>query len=509
MALRLTVTSRHARSLGERHIKEFGHDGGTIGRSLQSDWALPDGQRYVSSRHASIDFRSGSYYIVDTSTNGVFVNGAEQPVGRGKPQRLFSGDRIKIGDYEIDVEIDDGEEIGHVTDERHIDPVDLAQRVEAPEPTGHDLVDAYEVTGVGIEELLTEDEAATLTPPSKLDEIELEIDDRPGPEPRITVATAAAPARPAAPAHPAATERAAVAQSRPAAKTPKAASATAPAAKPARGAGTPPAAPAKPRAARPRAQAAGKTASAPVPVETAGAGAAGVPAASAATANPPAAPSRSDPSGLVPVPGGKASSALEPFFRGAGLTPQRIDAQQSDAMLLCLGQLMREMIVGVAESLHLRAEQKNTLRLPNTTIQQRDNNPLKFSASVEETLTNLLFRQSQEYLSPVEAVREAYGDIRLHQQSLLRALCAALDAFTRRLDPDDLEQKFSRGKSGRLMGAANKLKYWDLFKDLYQIVAHHPPGELPAQFLDDFAHAYEDELARAPARDAERQAKVG
>jgi hypothetical protein len=53
-----------------------------------------------------------------------------------------------------------------------------------------------------------------------------------------------------------------------------------------------------------------------------------------------------------------------------------------------------------------------------------------------------------------------------------------------------------------LMGAANKLKYWDLYKDVFQLVADHPPGEFPVQFLDDFAEAYEDEIARsAPAED--------
>ena len=108
MGLRLQIISRHRQGLGERGSKEFGHAGGTIGRSLESDWVLPDGQRYLSSRHASIDYRSGSYYIVDTSTNGVYVNDAEQPVGRGNPQRLFAGDRLRIGEYEMGVEIEVG-----------------------------------------------------------------------------------------------------------------------------------------------------------------------------------------------------------------------------------------------------------------------------------------------------------------------------------------------------------------------------------------------------------------
>ena len=47
MALRLQVVSRHKQSLRERSSKEFGQNGGTIGRSLESDWVLPDGQRFL------------------------------------------------------------------------------------------------------------------------------------------------------------------------------------------------------------------------------------------------------------------------------------------------------------------------------------------------------------------------------------------------------------------------------------------------------------------------------
>src|SRR5690606_2766015 len=146
------------------------------------------------------------------------------------------------------------------------------------------------------------------------------------------------------------------------------------------------------------------------------------------------------------------------------------------------------------ESLHLRAEQKNALRLPSTTIQPQDNNPLKLSAGVDEAFVNLLLRESPAHLSPVDAVREAFDDLQLHQQILLKAMRAALEAFVSRLDPDELESKFARGRSNMLVNAANRLKYWDLYKDLYDVVAHHPPGELPMQFLEDFAQAYEQEL---------------
>ena len=43
MPLHLQIISRHRQGLGERASKDFGHDGGTIGRSLESDWVLPGG----------------------------------------------------------------------------------------------------------------------------------------------------------------------------------------------------------------------------------------------------------------------------------------------------------------------------------------------------------------------------------------------------------------------------------------------------------------------------------
>lgn len=162
MGLRLEIVSRNKSSLGERSVKEFGQDGGTIGRSLESDWVLPDGHRYLSSRHASIDYRAGSYYIIDTSMNGVYVNDSDRPVGRGNPQRLFSNDKIRIGEYVMRVQIDDSDTTGEQLVEGHVDPVDTAMRVGPAESSTEDLVGAHEMTGVGLDLLLDEDQVQSL-----------------------------------------------------------------------------------------------------------------------------------------------------------------------------------------------------------------------------------------------------------------------------------------------------------------------------------------------------------
>jgi type VI secretion system FHA domain protein len=111
MPLRLEIISEHREIVGDDAIREFREDGGTIGRSLQNDWILPDPDRFISGRHATIDYKGGIYYLVDTSTNGVYVNGDCEPIGNGNPRRLFNGDTLRFGDFEMVVSIDSGESL--------------------------------------------------------------------------------------------------------------------------------------------------------------------------------------------------------------------------------------------------------------------------------------------------------------------------------------------------------------------------------------------------------------
>jgi type VI secretion system protein len=108
MTLRLRVVSDHRRQLAELHTTVFGMSGGSIGRSGDNDWVLPDPVRYVSAHHARIHFRDGHFYIEDLSTNGVFVNDQTQAIAKlgssGYP--LKNGDVLRIGDYQIVVALD-------------------------------------------------------------------------------------------------------------------------------------------------------------------------------------------------------------------------------------------------------------------------------------------------------------------------------------------------------------------------------------------------------------------
>jgi type VI secretion system protein len=106
MALRLRVVSEHATRLGELSTKVFGVHGGTIGRSIDNEWILPDPERYLSGKHVRVDFRAGTYVLVDTSSNGTYVNGAQVPLGKYHDYQLKDGDYVRLGEYELLVSID-------------------------------------------------------------------------------------------------------------------------------------------------------------------------------------------------------------------------------------------------------------------------------------------------------------------------------------------------------------------------------------------------------------------
>src|SRR5262245_6120550 len=103
MILTLEVTGPQTGYIGGATRKVFNAAGGTIGRLPDNHWTLPD--PHVSGRHAVIRYTNGTFYIEDTSTNGVSINTPQNRLTRGQPYPLKSGDRILIDVYEIQASI--------------------------------------------------------------------------------------------------------------------------------------------------------------------------------------------------------------------------------------------------------------------------------------------------------------------------------------------------------------------------------------------------------------------
>lgn len=433
MALRLRVVSIHAQLLGEDGSRTFGVHGGSIGRASDNDWILPDPDRYISGHHARVEFRAGQYWLMDTSSNGTYLNDSSSPIADGGPHALKDGDRLRLGDYELAVDLDTASEAAPA----------VAEKSRAVD---NDLGAALDLGSL----LANEDSAKRARPVNAYGQsIEL---------PSIASPDVALEPRSRLPAR----ERDSSAE--------KAESAT-PWNLSTRRRAEPYRNPAKSQAPE-------------FPV---------APSVEAAASTP------------------DATNGLHALCRGAGIDPASIPAALQSQAVQIAGQILRELSMGLMEFMQERNEFKRRFRISQDTIQPSENNPLKFSAGVEEGLRRLFEQYGNRYLGPVDSVRESFREIRLHHQAMTGAMHAAFVDFVHRLDPTDLRERFDRGlKRGGLLGAANKTKYWDLYAELYQNLAQMPKEELPHVFIEQFARSYEEkaqELAARKSRAPEKRAE--
>lgn len=152
------------------------------------------------------------------------------------------------------------------------------------------------------------------------------------------------------------------------------------------------------------------------------------------------------------------------------------------------------VVEGVMDVLRARAEIKNTFRLPVTVIQRSENNPLKFAATTQEAMQKLSAPAGGAFLSGAAAFDDAFDDIRCHQMAMLAGMRAAYEAMLFHFSPDRIEQEADG--NGRRLAFAGKGRYWDRYRENFQRMVKDPDDCFRRLFGDEFARAYETQLAR-------------
>ena len=107
LVLTITPTDRGSRP-GDRQIRTLAQGSLSIGRAPGNDWVLADPEQHLSRTHCMIAFEAGRYVLTDLSTNGVLINGAQQPTSRNSRTILTDGDSVQLGNYVLEVAEADG-----------------------------------------------------------------------------------------------------------------------------------------------------------------------------------------------------------------------------------------------------------------------------------------------------------------------------------------------------------------------------------------------------------------
>lgn len=505
MPIALKIISYQRLTPGQQALFNSALDRFSIGRNRDNHWTLPDPQRFMSGTHCWLELRDGTWFLTDTSTNGVYINGSDRRVQKNDSVAIANGDRIRLGDYELEVETG-----GRVTaapgpasddtdpfDEHDWDVVETPQVAERgqPTPSAARAETALPSDSLSIDALFqlgepAEDAAAAapslarqgdqasameqhfrapsvastspsggqacdlpdkyVTPATEIPENwdeDTDLVQSPGrqPQPEPNEPLAAPPTAPG----------------------PQAAdSAPPPPAATTEGAGPTPASPAHPatRAAMPAAR--------PAPMQA------------PATAGAPA------------VRVGDAA-ALVAFATGAGLDPRQLNVEDEAAFFIGVGELLRTMTQGVMQAIASRGQIKSEFRLEQTMIAPTRNNPLKFSVSAQEALVRLLASTDGAYLAGPDAAAEAIDDINAHQMAVLAGTEAALKSLLRRFKPATLESRLGGDSTlAKAMPVLRKAKYWEFYKALYDEVSEATGDDFQKFFGSEFSDAYEKQLER-------------
>lgn len=531
MSLMLTICTAPASASIPESSKTFDTNGGTLGRGKENTWILDDPERYLSSLHCQISCEGGQYYLTDLSTNGTFLNGAPEPMGKGRKLPIKDGDKFSLGDYEFAVNLWDsapglhstaivepssGMPVGSssIDDFLGQDPFasnnDFDQSFSSgSNPFGGGYVpqedSLFNITTEETDPLRALDKASggsaqsfgssdfgsPFSDTSYSDQADPMNQQISWPE---SVTDAGGGMIPddwdiePSPSH----------QNSPAQPVniapPK-----------------PEMAPAQPVMPAPGRRKQNQPDNIHVTDET---------EISATDASSGISKSQMADiqKKIIAQVNAKYSAEIRKLkqqlqsqqnkardntsvdtslVESLGFKVENLTDEQITQINTKAGEVIRESVRGLMQVLSSRSAIKNEFRMNVTTIQPIENNPLKFSANVDDALENMFLKQGNAYKKPIEAVQEGFAGIAEHQVAIIAGIRAAFKSVITRFEPHGLEERFSRG-SGKvaLIPGVQKAKNWDLYSEYYTDLVGDLDNSFQYLFGEEFVQAYEDQLRK-------------
>lgn len=542
MSLTLNVTSSNNHAIEEQIAYDFSESGGTIGRRLSNTWVLPDENRHLSGSHARIEFEKGNYYIIDTSTNGVFINGNAKPLGSETRQVLEDGFQLIMGTYTIDVSVsNDSEATSGNTGNQDLNEEGLfADLVDEPNDNADslplkDILVKENTSPISVDagsedpffefgEFSSDDDVinkAPSEPPKRIENDQIpELDSffQPAKVKHVnSVGSSSAKEKIEESVASGVFEEdsdvslipddwnlsdnddpfddmlSGLGDSR---KEDI---------------------PLKKEEITPAEEEAVSNDDDPFDELLAGTGDSFV----ITEVRPPPRKKSTPPKRKEVAPEEekgtskeevakiqqkesinslkssefKPSTSLSPFFEGVGIDEKLLGSSFSEEHLFLAGKLFRSAIQGTMEVLQSRAEIKNEMRMDMTVIQPIRNNPIKFAAGADEALRKLFTLDNKSYMDSEEAMMEAYDDIKSHQVAVISGIQASLVYVLKRFEPENLIRRLEKESPiSANIPIHRKAKLWDKFEELYETIESEAEDDFNRLFGQEFANAYEKQV---------------
>lgn len=524
MALQITLVKAPGKVSVSRTTHTFNEQGGSLGRGESNTWVLPDPEKFLSSCHCQILCEANSYYIVDTSTNGTFLNGSPEPVGKGVKTLLGDGSYFELGEYRFSVKYTQGMMASSPFDAA---PLPAADDIFGSMGGGSPFADPFASSPSSlISDIPLSPDMENNDPLLALDKVGRSVDadifggstlrERVGDVQKPQAFSDMYPTgsggssfsggssldfSPSMDQHiswPDSSQENLIPDDW---EDDLLGSSSASRPSPFGAAQRPLQAPAKtiepivqPRPGSQRPAVSPEV----IPPE---AFASQVPIA------PQAIPPQSIQPATIPVapvaqtiaPAASVNGVDHRLITAMGLDASRLSAEQIQEISEMTGELMREIVDGMMQILRSRTSIKNEFRMNVTTIQPVENNPLKFSVGVDEALENMFIKKSNAYKKPIDAFREGFQEIGEHQVAMIAGIRHGFERMMERFNPEILEKNFNKQGKGGVIPGMQKAKYWSNYGEYYKGFVDNMESSFQHLFGSDFVHAYENQLRKLSA----------
>ena len=519
MALQLTIIKFPPGIALAEDCKTFGPQGGLIGRGVDNDWVLSDPERFLSSKHCQISGEGNRYFLTDLSTNGTFVNGSPEPVGRGSRIALNDGDCFDVGEYRFQVTFE------QQADPFASSPFTASAAFSDKDPFGGDFAfgkgevqspesmfmsgdyqgaiqdiapDAMKITDplIALDNANKSGASGSFKESSPFSDPFISVGSQPDAIDPLNESIAWPESKQGGSMLP---EDWADDISLLGGRKNKAAAYSLPdddsliksAPQP------------KVEAAPPKEKAVTKNLAEPVAnLQQTG---------RKATVGPATVKPRPGGARDMPMQGTREPVKTAPtgaldrtLLEALGLGEANLSEDQIREIHHTVGLMTRETIEGLMQVLRSRTSIKNEFRINITTIQPVENNPLKFSVSVDEVLDIMFLRKTRAYKAPLDAVQESFFSIADHQLAVIAGIRSAFRSAMSKFDPERLEEEFKQSGKGGILPGVIKGRLWNAYQDHYQKMVNDMERSFQELFGDEFVQAYEDQmrkLASARKRD--------
>ncbi|WDE09505.1 type VI secretion system-associated FHA domain protein TagH [Thalassomonas haliotis] len=452
-------------------VINIGEGGATIGRGAGNTCVLEDAKRFISSRHAQIDYFQGSFFFTDTSTNGCWLKEADEAIGKGNRVKLDNSTAVIIGPYELHfllkedkkpavtvsaVQAGQGSDNSRDEDLLRDNEPDPVQQIlngvnpfaEATSAEGDDVI-------APLEQAFT---SAPFTGPDLNGQSEVPLAEVPLSDGADNALDGYfKPDKVAVEKIPTDWDF------NEAVSPPTDQQTFAPAVEPDNSSN--------------KQQEMAEVNVGQKPVDHA-------PDLSANI------------SGENPLKGGvDRFDAVAALSRQLGLALPPELLQNPEPFIDDIADVVNEAMAGIINLINGRAVFKQSSRLAMTTIQPKSNNPLKFSVDKQDALEHLFTRRKPAYLGAKAAVNQAITDLQIHEMAFVAGLQAALQQVLQTLSPQQIE-KTAAASPNKLRSLLSAPKYWQQYKSSHEQLERKITENLNEFLGQDFARAYEQQVLK-------------